>query len=223
MRKNDSLSTALDRLNISAATSYAISRLKNSRKMTHLRVGDELKIWVDKNDQLQRILYPKTSTLSYELVKTDTGFRIQEKVAKVEIRTETTMGVIEGSFYLAAKRAGLSAKSIMNLADIFAWDIDFSRETRKGDTLKVIYETRYLNGKYLGDGDILAAQITTNKGREKHNAFIVRNGDKVVGYYNEKGKNLKKAFLRSPVDYVRITSRFSPKRFHPVLKKWRSH
>lgn len=221
--KNDSLSTALDRLNVSASTTHNIGRLKNSNLITNLRVGDKLTVWVDKNDQLQKILYPKSKTLSYEVVKTDTGYHINEKKSPIEIRTETAYGVIKGAFYPAAKRAGLSAKSIMNLADMFAWDIDFIRELRKGDTFKVIYETRYLNGEYLGDGDILAAQITTNSGKSKHNAFILRDKNKFIGYYNSKGKNLKKAFLRNPVDYVRITSRFNPRRFHPVLKKWRSH
>jgi len=223
IRKNDSLSTALDRVNVGASTTYSIGRLKNSNLITNLRVGDELTVWVDKNDKLQKILYPKTKTLAYELIKTDTGYRIHEKQSPVEIRTETAYGIINGAFYVAAKRAGLSAKSIMQLADMFAWDIDFIRELRKGDTFKVIYETRYLNGEYLGDGDILAAQITTNAGKEKHNAFILRDKKEVIGFYNEKGKNLKKAFLRNPVDYVRITSKFNPKRFHPVLKKWRSH
>ncbi|HHT00312.1 MAG TPA: peptidase M23 [Thiomicrospira sp.] len=223
IKKNDSLSTALDRVNVSATTTYNISRLKNSNLITNLRVGDKLTVWVDKDAKLQKILYPKTKTLTYELVKTDSGYKIHEKKSAIEIRTETAYGTINGAFYLAAKRAGLSAKSIMQLADMFAWDIDFIRELRKGDTFKVIYETRYLNGEYLGDGDILAAQITTNKGKEKHNAFILRDKKGIIGFYNEKGKNLKKAFLRNPVDYVRITSKFTPKRFHPILKKWRSH
>lgn len=221
--KNDSLSTALDKVNISAATTYTLGKLKNSNLITNLHVGDELKIWVDKDDQLQKILYPKSKTLSYEVVKTDTGFQINEKQSKVEIRTETAFATIDGAFYIAAEKAGLSAKSIMNIADMFAWDIDFVRELRKGDTLKVIYETRYLNGEYLGDGDVLAAQITTDGGNVKHNAFILRDKKGVIGFYDEKGSNLKKAFLRAPVDYVRITSKFNPKRFHPVLKKWRSH
>lgn len=223
IRRNDSLSTALDRLNISASTTYKIGQLKNSNLLTNLRVGDELTVWVDKNDQLQRILYPKTQTTSYELTNTNDGYRIEEKKRPIEYRTETAFGVISGAFYPAAERAGLSAKSIMNLADMFAWDIDFVRELRDGDTFKVIYETKYLNGEYIGDGDILAAQITTNRGKEKHNAFILRNKDEIIGFYNDEGDNLKKAFLRAPVDYVRITSRFNPKRFHPVLKKWRSH
>ncbi|WP_040726252.1 peptidoglycan DD-metalloendopeptidase family protein [Thiomicrorhabdus sp. Kp2] len=221
--KNDSLSTALDKVKINASTTYNIGRLSNSNLITNLRVGDELKIWVDKNDNLQKILYPKSRTLAYEVVKTDTGYQIHEKRSKVEIRTETAYGTIDGAFYLAAEKAGLSAKSIMNIADMFAWDIDFVRELRKGDTLKVIYETRYLNGEYLGDGDVLAAQITTDGGKDKHNAFILRDKKGIIGFYDENGKNLKKAFLRAPVDYVRITSKFNPKRFHPVLKKWRSH
>ncbi len=221
--RNDSLSTALDKAKVSPQTTYQIGRLKNSNLLTNLKVGDELTVWVDKNSNLQRILYPKSKTLAYELVKTDNGYHISEKKRPVEIRTETAFGTIEGAFYPAAQRAGLSARSIMNLADMFAWDIDFGRELRSGDTFKVIYETKYLNGEYIGDGNILAAQITTNNGTDQHNAFVLRNKEEVIGYYNEKGQNLKKAFLRAPVDYVRITSKFNPRRFHPVLKKWRSH
>ncbi len=223
IRKNGSLGAALDRLKISPATTHAIGRLKNSHFLTNLRSGDELRVWVDKHHKLQKILYPKSQTLSYELIKTESGYHLQEKREPVEIRTETASGTIKGSFYIAAKKAGLSARSIMNLSDMFAWDVDFSRELQKGDTFKVIYETKYLNGKYIGDGHILAAQITSNHKKQTHNAFIVREEGKVIGYYDEKGRNLKKAFLRSPVDYVRITSKYNPKRFHPVLKRTRPH
>lgn len=221
--KNDSLGVALDRLKVSPATTHAIGLLENSHKLTNLRVGDELQVWVDKHDQLQKILYPKSQTTSYELIKTDSGYHLSEKKEVVEIRTETAAGTIKGAFYIAAKKAGLSARSVMNLSDIFAWDVDFSRELQSGDTFKVIYEARYLKGKYIGDGDILAAQITSNNQKQIHNAFIARDKDKVIGYYDEQGKNLKKAFLRSPVDYVRITSKYNPKRFHPVLKRTRPH
>ncbi|MCF6253460.1 MAG: peptidoglycan DD-metalloendopeptidase family protein, partial [Thiomicrorhabdus sp.] len=223
IRKNGSLGAALDRLKISPATTHAIGRLKNSHYLTNLRSGDKLRVWVDKHHKLQKILYPKSQTLSYELIKTESGYRLHEKIKPVEIRTETASGIIKGSFYVAAKKAGLSARSIMNLSDMFAWDVDFSRELQKGDTFKVIYETKYLNGEYIGDGNILAAQVTSNNQKQTHNAFIVREEGKVVGYYDENGKNLKKAFLRSPVDYVRITSKYNPKRFHPVLKRTRPH
>ncbi|MEA3404735.1 MAG: peptidoglycan DD-metalloendopeptidase family protein [Pseudomonadota bacterium] len=222
--KNGSLGTALNSLNISAGTTYKIGKLENSRVLTNLRVGDTLTIWVDKHEKLQKILYPKSKTLRYELHKDNDQYQIKTIEEQVDIRTEVASGTIDSSFYLAGQKAGLSAKTIMNLADLYAWEIDFIRELRKGDTFKVIYQAKYLNNEYIGDGDIVAAQITTNKQSETHNAFLLKDdkGEK-IGYFDDKGKNLKKAFLKNPVDVVRITSRFNPKRFHPILKKVRSH
>lgn len=223
IQRNDSLSTALYRLKIPANISHQITQTENSHLLTDLRVGDELKVWLDQDSNLQRILYPKSQITSYELINTGEGFSIKKNVADVETRTESASGTIDGAFYTAVERAGLSARSIMKLADIFGWDIDFGRQLRPGDTFRVIYQTRYLNGKYIGDGDIIAAQLTSNAQNDVYNAFLVKDGDKTIGYFDEKGNSMKKAFLRSPVDYVRITSRFNPKRFHPVLKEWRSH
>ena len=222
--KNGSLGTALDSLSISANTTYKIGQLKNSSLLTNLRVGDTLTIWIDKHANLQKILYPKSKVLRYELNKDNESFQIQTIEEQVDIRTEVASGTIDSSFYLAGKKAGLSAKTIMNLADLYAWEIDFIRELRQGDTFKVIYEAKYLNNEYIGDGDIIAAQITTDNQTETHNAFLLTNdqGEK-LGYFDDKGKNLKKAFLKNPVDVVRITSTFQPKRFHPILNKVRAH
>lgn len=222
--KNGSLGTALNSLDISANTTYKIGQLKNSSLLTNLRVGDTLTIWIDKHAKLQKILYPKSKVLRYELNKDNDGFEIKTIEEQVDIRTEVASGTIDSSFYLAGQKAGLSAKTIMNLADLYAWEIDFIRELRQGDSFKVIYEAKYLNNEYIGDGDIIAAQITTNKQSETHNAFLLTDeqGEK-LGYFDDKGKNLKKAFLKNPVDVVRITSTFQPKRFHPILKKVRSH
>jgi len=224
--KNGSLGTALDSLDISAGTTYKIGQLENSRLLTNLRVGDTLTIWVDKHAKLQKILYPKSKTLRYELHKQgdDENYQIKTIEEPVDIRIEVASGTIDSSFYLAGQKAGLSAKTIMNLADLYAWEIDFIRELRQGDTFKVIYEAKYLNNEYIGDGDILAAQISTNKQQEQHNAFLLKDEQgEQIGYFDENDKNLKKAFLKNPVDVVRITSTFKPKRFHPVLKKWRAH
>lgn len=222
--KNGSLGTALDSLDISANTTYKIGQLKNSSLLTNLRVGDTLTIWIDKHANLQKILYPKSKVLRYELNKENDGFQIKTIEEQVDIRTEVASGTIDSSFYLAGQKAGLSAKTIMNLADLYAWEIDFIRELRQGDTFKVIYEAKYLNNEYIGDGNIIAAQITTNQQQEVHNAFLLQNDKgEDIGYFDEAGKNLKKAFLKNPVDVVRITSTFKPKRFHPVLQKWRAH
>ncbi|WP_024850378.1 M23 family metallopeptidase [Hydrogenovibrio kuenenii] len=221
--KNGSLSEALDDLGVSKTTAFEIKKLPNSRLLTQLRVGDTLNIWVDQDRELQKIDYPKTRATHYQLTRSDNGFKIQPVEHPVEIKIASTAGIIKHSFYLGGQDAGLSANTIMNLADIFSWEIDFIRQLRPGDHFKVIYEKRFIDNKYVGDGDILAAEITT-AGDDKHTAFLLRNAKgENIGYYDIHKHNLKKAFLRNPVDYVRITSTYKPMRFHPVLKKWRAH
>lgn len=224
IQKNGSLSQALDALGIPAGTSFKIATTQHGEWLTQLRVGDALDIWTDQQNQLQKILYPKHDATHYQLIRQDNDdFLIQKIEHPVETKVETAAGTIQHSFYLSGTEAGLSAKTIMNLADIFSWEIDFIRQLRPGDPFKVIYEKHFINGQYIGDGDILAAEITT-AGNERHTAFLLRDAnDEKVGYYDENRRNLRKAFLRNPVDYVRITSRYKPKRYHPVLKKWRAH
>lgn len=224
IKPNGSLSQALDNIGESASTSLKIKKTKGSELITRLNAGDILTIWKDENKQLQKIHFPKNQVTHIELTRAaGDNFKIEKIDKKVQRTIEVANGKINGSFYLSAQAAGLSAKTIMSLSDIFAWEIDFIRQLRKGDPFKVIYEKKYINGKYIGDGNILAAEITTNN-RDKHTAFLLMGSNgKKIGYYNSKGRDLRKAFLKNPVDYVRITSKFNPKRFHPVLKKWKAH
>ncbi len=223
VKPNDSLSVILDRLGITARTSHNILQLENSQLITRLKVDDKLNIWLDENQQLQKIIYPKTQRTHHQLLAKEETFNIQKIELPVTTKIVSTAGTIKGSFYLSGKRAGLSSKTVMNLADIFMWEIDFIRQIREGDTFKVIYEQNFVNGNYIGDGDILAAKITT-RGNQTHTAFLLRDNDEQkIGYFDINNKNLKKAFLRNPIDYVRISSGFQLKRFHPVLKKYRAH
>jgi len=109
----------------------------------------------------------------------------------------------------------------MNLVDIYQWDIDFSSDIRKGDTFKVIYEKLYRNNEAIGDGDILAVEFV-NSGKT---IKAIRSTDPSgrTSYYTPKGRSMRKAFLRNPIDIVRITSHFDPKRKHPVLHTLRAH
>lgn len=223
VKSGDTLGKLLNNLGVSSAEIHSLSVTKDAKPLVNLRVKDQLTVWLDDEKNIQKISFPKSQTLTYEVSRQDNQFNVSEIIADVEIVRTVGSAEIKGAFYLAAQEAGLSARSIMNLADVFAWDIDFIRELRDGDRLKVIYEKRYIDGEYIGDGDILAAEITTNNQNNIHKAYLMRDGDKNIGYYDEKGGSLRKAFLRNPVDVVRITSRFNPKRFHPVLKKWKAH
>jgi len=109
----------------------------------------------------------------------------------------------------------------MNLADIFQWELDFSNDIRKGDHFSIIYDRLYRDGKYVGDGDILAAEFV--RGSRVHRAIRHTNEEGRTAYYSPDGKAKGRTFMRHPVDIVRITSKFNLKRMHPVLHQIRAH
>lgn len=127
---------------------------------------------------------------------------------------------IDGSLYLAAKRAGMTDKLTMGIASIFAWDIDFVYDIRKGDSFEVLYEELFIDGKRVGTGDILMARFR-NRSEE---IMAIRHEDKDgrPGYYTPDGKSLEKAFLRTPIN-ARVSSSFNLQRRHPVLDYVRPH
>lgn len=222
VRPNQTLSHALDSVLDSAQTVFQISRSNNSELFTNLRVGDKLTIWTDDDNRLQKIDMDRSRTLSYHLERTDADFHIYEHNKTVDTKIKMASATINDSFYLAGESAGLSPRTIMNLADLFAWEVDFVRELRSGDEFKIIYEKRYLNDEYLGDGNILAAELTVG-GQRKVRAFRLEIDNKLIGYYDEHGQNLRKAFMRNPINYTRISSRFQRGRHHPVLQETRDH
>jgi murein DD-endopeptidase MepM/ murein hydrolase activator NlpD len=138
-----------------------------------------------------------------------------------EIRHQQVSGTISDSLFLAADDAGLPPVLILALAEIFAWDIDFQVDMRRGDTFRVLFEKKYLDGQYARLGHILAAAIM-NQGEPFH-AFYFEGRDGRSDYYDQDGRSLRKAFLKSPLQYRRISSGFSHNRLHPILKKYRPH
>ena len=129
--------------------------------------------------------------------------------------------VIDNSLFQAAQEAGLSDSLTMELAGIFAWDIDFALDIRKGDEFTVLYEEQYLDGENIGEDSIIAAEFI-NRG-EKHHAIRYTDESGNTDYYALDGKSMRKTFLRTPVEFSRISSRFSLGRKHPILNKIRAH
>jgi murein DD-endopeptidase MepM/ murein hydrolase activator NlpD len=144
---------------------------------------------------------------------------VEDRAPKIRISEIT--GIIESSLFESARRAGLSDRLILDLAQIFAWDIDFALEIRAGDRFSVLYAERWLDGKRLGDGPILAAEFA-NQGKV-YQAVRFEDPSGAVNYYSPDGKSMRKAFLRAPVDFRRISSHFQRERWHPVLGKKRPH
>ena len=133
--------------------------------------------------------------------------------------TETS-GTITSSLFLAGKQAGLSDGMVMKLANLFGWDIDFVLDIREGDRFFLLYEKVYRDGSFLRDGEIIGATFV-NQG-EKFQA-IRFDIDGQAQYFAPDGRNMRKAFLRAPLNFSYISSNFNPKRFHPILKRVKAH
>jgi murein DD-endopeptidase MepM/ murein hydrolase activator NlpD len=154
-------------------------------------------------------------------VREDDGFAAKIISHPVETRVRTATATIESSLFQAAESAAISDVVALRLANVFAWDIDFVLDIREGDRFTAVYEQIYQNGQYLRDGDVLAAEFV-NDGTV-YRAVRFRADDGSVGYYTPDGKPMRKAFLRAPVDFTRVSSVFNPARQHPILNLIRGH
>jgi murein DD-endopeptidase MepM/ murein hydrolase activator NlpD len=144
-----------------------------------------------------------------------------EEVPALEARVVHSSGEITTSLFGATDAAGLHENIAIQLADIFSSDIDFHRDLRKGDRFSVVSQANYSDGEFAGVGRVLAAEFV-NQGRV-YRAVYFQDDQGRGGFYTPEGRNVRKAFLRSPLEFSRITSGFSSSRFHPVLKTWRAH
>jgi murein DD-endopeptidase MepM/ murein hydrolase activator NlpD len=153
--------------------------------------------------------------------KTDSGFKTSTLPVQLEQRTFMRTGEIKTSLYAATDAAGLTDPVANQMAEIFGGDIDFHRDLRKGDKFTVVYEMTYSNGQAVRSGRILAAEFV-NQGHA-YRAVYFQTSNTTGNYYTQDGKSMRKAFLRSPIEFSRISSGFTTSRFHPVLNKWRAH
>ena len=140
---------------------------------------------------------------------------------ELEMRVKQAQGVINDSLYLAGQDAGLSDRLIMQLIDIYGWDIDYRLDIRKGDSFRIIYEEIFKNREKVATGNILAAEFN-NQGRSIRSVRFAR-ADGQIDYFTDDGANMRKAFIRNPLDFGRISSHFNPKRKHPGLNRIRAH
>ena len=219
VRSGDSLALILKRLGFSAQTTYAVSTAKGkeSKLLKKLNVGDKLRIASNEEQQLAALEYPlsKTDTLFINLV--GDSYQSHRESKEVEIRESFSYGTINSSFWNAGVSAGLNDSQIINFANIFGWDIDFALDIREGDSFHITYEKKYIDGEYIGPGNILAAEITNQY--EVFQAIRFTDDE----YYSPDGRSMRKAFLRAPVNFKYISSSFKRKRFHPVQKRWKAH
>ena len=192
------------------------------KTLTKIFPKDIIRVLSDDEGKLQALRYD-IDHKSYLMVERE-GAALVAKTYNHQLETRSThaSGTIDSSLFLAAQDAGISQNIIMELANVFGWDIDFALDMRKGDTFTLLYEEVYRNGEKISDGNILAAEFI-NDGNTYRAVRYTNPQNNVSEYYTPDGKSMRKAFLRTPVNFARISSRFTTSRYHPVLHKVRSH
>jgi murein DD-endopeptidase MepM/ murein hydrolase activator NlpD len=221
VRKGDSLALIFSRLGLSAQElDRALRAGDAAKRLKHLVPGQQLTFAID-NGELQQLIYEIDPLNTLNVSRGgDGGFSATTTARELETRVTNAAGTIDSSLFLAGQAAGLSDSLIMELAGIFGWDIDFALDIRSGDRFSLVYEEKYLDGNKVQDGNILAAEFV-NRGTS-FRALRYTDTSSRADYYSPDGKSMRKAFLRTPVDFTRISSRFGS-RMHPVLGTLKNH
>lgn len=222
IRKGDTLSDILKR---AGHDSSDIHRLIQSNPDAHvfrqMRPGQKLRLRAEANKPLQELVYETDPGEAFHLVRHEGRFELTKELRTFETRVAHVSGTIESSLFEDGQDAGLSDNLVMKLVEIFGWDIDFALDLRRGDSFSVVYEEKFWQGQKVTDGAILAAEFV-NQGRA-FRAIAFRDANGYVSYYAPDGASVRRAFLRTPVEFSHITSRFTNSRYHPILKTRRAH
>ena len=219
VEKGESLSVIFEEKKVPLNTAYKIFNADKKNILSTINPEDtmEFNYYGETLDSIE-IKKDKINSILIEI-------NDEISISKLKKNTQTIesfgTGLISTSFYIDALKQGIPDSIIMDFAYIFGWDVDFIFDVRKGDQFSVIFETEYSEGEKIDSGDIIYAEFINNNERYVAQRFI----DKAQGkqYFNEKGENVKKAFLRAPLDFAYISSHFNPNRMHPILHKIKAH
>ena len=216
----DTMALLFQRAGLSARLLHELTTTNKDikRQLTRIRPGDTFLFGFDVDNQLVQISRKISAYETFLITRSTTGFTSKLEKKEVHYQYNYAEADIASNFWNAGVGAGLTANQIMELAGIFGWDIDFALDIRKGDHFEILYQDKIVEGEVVGQGKIIAA-IFTNQG----DTFKAILNDKDGNYYDENGRAMRKAFLRSPVDFRRVSSNFNPRRLHPVTGRVKAH
>jgi murein DD-endopeptidase MepM/ murein hydrolase activator NlpD len=222
VRQGDSLSSLFNQVGLSAQVlSRMINSSGESNVLSRLFPGNKLSFYIPEPGQLKRLEVFSSPLEGFVFTLKDSRYEVEPILRTPEIVQVTREGRIADSLFLAGQRADIPANVIMSMADVFGGVIDFLLDPRQGDEFSIVYEEKYLEGQFVGTGEILAAQFI-NQGRE-HAAVRYQTLAGDIGFFSPDGESMTKAFLKNPLDVFRISSNFNPNRMHPILNTIRAH
>ena len=219
--RNDTLDAIFRRMALDTADLAAIRQLPGIRQsLDFLKPGDAIKL-THSDGEIKELTRKVSETQTLKVVRDDAGFSARMIDNPVQTRIRTAAATIDSSLFQAAEAADISDMVALKLANVFAWDIDFVLDIREGDRFTVVYEQIYQDGKYLRDGEVLAAEFINSGKVYRGVRFVTDAGS--TGYYTPDGLPMRKALLRAPVEFTRVSSVFNPHRMHPILNRIRGH
>lgn len=223
VRRDDTLASLIERLNIRNADAIDFLRRNPAASglASGLRPSNSIQAQTNQDGELLKLQYQIGSNSTLNIERTESGYRAQTIEPVLETHSVLKSADIKSSLFGATDAADIPDQIALQLVDIFSSEIDFHSDLRSGDHFVVIYEASYNNGELIKTGQILAAEFI-NKGNT-YRAVLYRNPEGQFSYYTPEGKSLHKSFLRSPLEFSRISSGFSLGRFHPILQKIRAH
>ena len=221
LKSGDNLSRVFTRHSLSAADALAIAS-SAPKRVLNLQPGQIIKWQSSESNNVTRMRIETSPLIAHVFERTiegDYDYQLDEKVA--DRRPKFAHATIKSSLFLDGAKQDIPQSTLIELAGLFGWDIDFALDIRPDDEFSLIYEELFLDGERIGFGNILIAQFI-NRGREI-TAIRYEDGKGDAQYYDPSGHSMRKEFLRNPIDFARISSRFNLKRKHPVLNKFRAH
>ena len=221
VKNGDNLSTLFERAGISTSQIYDLTASAGGDLLNNLSPGEQFHMGLDSNETLIELQYIKSPLVRYVYENDGGYFQVEKRTHTADVLYGYRRGVIKDSFYNSAKRAQLPDNIIMEMANLFGWDIDFVFDIREGDEFSVMFEDRFLHGERLNAGDIIAASFK-NQGK-LYRAVRYEHRDGTTRYYSPDGLSMRKTFLRTPLDIFRISSGFNLRRKHPIHKKIKAH
>ncbi len=220
--RGDSLSAIFTKVGLSAQDMFRVLNSSDEAKvLNRIYPGYQMDFMIPDQGKLEQLRVLKSPLEGYLFTLREDSYDVETILKQPEYHQTFKVGTISDSLFMAGQREHIPTQTIMEMANIFGGVIDFILDPRAGDDFAILYEEKYLDGEFIGNGEILATRYT-NQGRT-YTAVRYINEEGEDGYYNIEGESMRKAFLRSPLDVFRISSNFNPSRRHPVLNTIRAH
>jgi murein DD-endopeptidase MepM/ murein hydrolase activator NlpD len=221
VRRGDNLSLIFNRAGFSDRDVVKVTSNDSTRALRKIFPGQLIGFAANEENQLVAVRHIESSLKQTVYSKIDDAFVSEVTIREPQVEERSVALTIESSLFLAGDRADLSANIIMELASILGGVIDFALDPRKGDQITILFEEHFLDGEKISDGNILATSYKTS--RRTVDAYRYTDSQNVTGYYDGEGVSMRKAFLKAPLDFTRVSSSFNPNRLHPIYKTKRPH